>query len=119
MMAAYGLSKTRSLCLHATPARCVISSNHFSAKVEDTAATATGAPRSPTIASARRLIESASSDGNPLRPIVFLHPPALAFGDLDDSVARNIAELFDTSRAWPSDRHLIDDGRIVQAEMLP
>src|SRR5215831_5325341 len=108
-MAAYGLSKTRSLCLHATAARCVISSNHLSAKVEDIAATASGAPRSPTIASARRFIESVSSDGYPLRLIVFLHPPALAFGDLDDSVARNIAELLDTSRAWPSDRHLIDD----------
>src|SRR5215469_9603408 len=119
MMAAYGLSKTRSLCLHATPARCVISSNHFSAKVEDTAATTTGAPRSPNIASGRHLIDSASSDGNPLRLIVFLHPPALAFGDLDESVARNIAELFDTSRAWPSNLHLIDDRYIAQAEILP
>src|SRR5947208_1500262 len=109
MIWAYGFLNERLVCLRATPARCVTSSNHLSPATVDPPArqaTAISSAAAPPFF-------SLSAD------VVFFFDERIGtLCDLHDPVCRYVLKLLNPPGTGPSHHHLIDCRRIAHAEIL-
>src|SRR5260370_15351939 len=108
MMWAYGFLNVRLVCLCATPAFAVTSSNQRSAETDappPRQATAISKAAAPVF----RIL---------LADVLFLHERIGTLGNLHDFVRCHILKLLHDSRTWPPHHHFVHRGRIAQPEIL-
>src|SRR5262249_40163814 len=108
MIWAYGFLNERLVCLCATPARLVTSSNHRS--LTDDAppprqATATSSAAAPVF----RILSAG---------VFFLHERIGTLGHLYDPVCGHVLKSLRHSRTRPLHNHFVHRGRIAQPEIL-
>src|SRR5579864_1861672 len=110
MMCAYGFLKARFVCLFATPARRVTSSNQRSPGA-DAPPAMQASPISTAAAAAFAYCFLFAS-------VFLLHEPICALGNLYNPVRCHVRKFLYDSRPRPSHHHFIHRGRIVQPEIL-
>src|SRR5438046_2824869 len=111
MMCAYGFLKERLVCLFATPARRVTSSNHRSPSTD-----------APPAMHARPISTAAATAFVYcflLANVIFLHERIRALGNLYNPVPSHVLEFLHRPCARPPHHHLVHRRRIAQPEVLP
>src|SRR6266487_4377909 len=108
MICAYGFLNERLVCLRATPARCVTSSNHRSPGTVD-----------PPARQATAISSAAAPPFFSLSADVFFFDERIGtLCNLHDPVCRYVLKLLHNPRTGPSHDHLIDCRRVAHAEVL-
>src|SRR5712671_1587466 len=108
MMWAYGFLNVRLVCLCATPARAVTSSNQRSLGID------APPPRQATAIS----IDAAPVFCILLADVLFLHERIGTLGYLHDFIRGHVLKLLHYSRTRPPYHHFVHRGRIAQPKIL-